>query len=37
MPWGNMDITVRSLDDVAKRLGSAGELERRTLEGLALT
>jgi hypothetical protein len=31
-----MDITVRIPDDLAKRLGSPGELERRALEALAL-
>lgn len=31
-----MDITVRIPDDLAKRLGSAGDLERRALEALAL-
>lgn len=31
-----MDITVRIPDDLAKRLGSPRELERRALEALAL-
>jgi hypothetical protein len=31
-----MDITVRIPDDLARRLGSTGELERRALEALAL-
>ena len=31
-----MDITFRIPDDLARRLGSAGELERRALEALAL-
>jgi Uncharacterised protein family (UPF0175) len=31
-----MEITVRIPDDIAKRLGTAQELERRTLEALAL-
>jgi hypothetical protein len=31
-----MDITVRIPDDLAQRLGTAGELERRALEALAL-
>jgi hypothetical protein len=30
-----MDIMVRIPDDVARRLGTAGELERRALEALA--
>lgn len=31
-----MEITVRIRDDLAERLGAAGELERRALEALAL-
>jgi Uncharacterised protein family (UPF0175) len=31
-----MDITVRIPDDLARRLSSPGELERRALEALAL-
>jgi Uncharacterised protein family (UPF0175) len=31
-----MEITVRIPDDLADRLGTAGELERRALEALAL-
>ncbi|HEY3638700.1 MAG TPA: UPF0175 family protein [Rhizomicrobium sp.] len=31
-----MNITVRIPDEVASRLGTAGELERRALEALAL-
>ena len=31
-----MDVTVRIPDDLAHRLGTAGELERRALEALAL-
>jgi hypothetical protein len=31
-----MDVTVRIPDDLAQRLGTAGELERRALEALAL-
>ena len=31
-----MDVTVRIPDDLAQRLGSVGELERRALEALAL-
>ena len=31
-----MDITVRIPDDLARRLGSTGDLERRALEALAL-
>src|ERR1700687_2003195 len=31
-----MDITVRIPDDLARRLGTAGELGRRALEALAL-
>jgi hypothetical protein len=31
-----MEITVRIPDDLARRLGTAGELERRALEALAL-
>jgi predicted transcriptional regulator len=31
-----MDVTVRIPDDLARRLGTAGELERRALEALAL-
>ena len=31
-----MDITVRIPDDLARRLGSMGDLERRALEALAL-
>jgi Uncharacterised protein family (UPF0175) len=31
-----MEITVRIPDDIAKRLGTAQELERRTLEALVL-
>jgi hypothetical protein len=31
-----MEITVRIPDDLAQRLGTAGELERRALEALAL-
>jgi Uncharacterised protein family (UPF0175) len=31
-----MEITVRIPDELAKRLGSVGELERRALEALAL-
>ena len=31
-----MDITVRIPDDLARRLGTAGEVERRALEALAL-
>jgi hypothetical protein len=31
-----MDVTVRIPDDLAQRLGSIGELERRALEALAL-
>jgi hypothetical protein len=32
----NMEITVRIPDDLAGRLGSASEIERRALEALAL-
>ena len=31
-----MNLTVQFPDDLARRLGSAGELERRALEALAL-
>ncbi len=31
-----MEITVRIPDELAKRLGSVGEIERRALEALAL-
>jgi hypothetical protein len=31
-----MEITVRIPDDLARRLGTAGEVERRALEALAL-
>jgi hypothetical protein len=31
-----MEITVRIPDDLARRLGTAGEVERRVLEALAL-
>ena len=31
-----MDVTVRIPDDLAQRLGSVGDLERRALEALAL-
>ncbi len=31
-----MEVVVRIPDDIAKRLGTAQELERRTLEALAL-
>ena len=31
-----MDVTLRIPDDLAQRLGTAGELERRALEALAL-
>lgn len=31
-----MDVTVHIPDDLARRLGTAGELERRALEALAL-
>ncbi|HWE05536.1 MAG TPA: UPF0175 family protein [Rhizomicrobium sp.] len=31
-----MDLTLRIPDDLAERLGAAGELERRALEALAL-
>jgi len=31
-----MEVTVRIPDDLAQRLGTAGELERRALEALAL-
>jgi hypothetical protein len=31
-----MDVTVRIPDELAQRLGTAGELERRALEALAL-
>lgn len=31
-----MDITVRIPDDLAQRLGTVGEVERRMLESLAL-
>ncbi len=31
-----MDVTVRIPDDLARRLGTEGELERRALEALAL-
>ena len=31
-----MDVTVRIPDELANRLGNAGELERRVLEALAL-
>jgi hypothetical protein len=31
-----MDVTIRIPDDLAHRLGTVGELERRALEALAL-
>jgi hypothetical protein len=31
-----VDVTLRIPDDLAQRLGTAGELERRALEALAL-
>ena len=31
-----MDVTVHIPDDLARRLGTAGEIERRALEALAL-
>ena len=31
-----MDVTVHIPDDLARRLGTAGEVERRALEALAL-